>query len=146
MAYFDIGMPVGQKDFLATRGSLTFGSNLDASGTVKAARKPQYMGANITPLKLTGGEVSVKITNLGNGQQDSNFTATLAIRASSGAVRYVDLPAGMGSATVASGEEVSLVVVNTPNTLIQFDPQYIRSPENIGLSYRAELTGAAPAM
>jgi hypothetical protein len=145
MAYFDIGMPVGQKDFLATRGSLTFASNLDASGMVKANRKPQYAGANITPLKVTGAEVSVKISNLGNGQQDSNFTATLAIRASSGAVRYVDLPAGMGSAPVASGEETSLVVVNTPNTLILFDPQTIRSPENIGLNYRAEITGAAPA-
>jgi hypothetical protein len=149
LAYFDIGMPVGQKDFLSSRGSLTFGANWDSSGagmyTVKAARKPQYGGANITPLKTTGGEVSVMVKNLGNGQQDSNFTATLSIRSMDGAVRYVDLPQGAGSATVGASDEVSLVVVNTPDTLIQFDPQYIRSPENIGLNYSVQLTGATPA-
>jgi hypothetical protein len=149
MAYMDIGMPVGQKDFLSSRGSLTFANNWDSSGTgmytVKAARKPQYGGANITPLKASGGEVSVVVKNLGNGQQDSNFTATLSIRAMDGAVRYVDLPMGTGKATVAANEELSLVVVNTPDTLIQFDPQYIRSPENIGLNYSVQLTGATPA-
>jgi hypothetical protein len=149
MAYMDIGMPVGQKDFLSSRGTLTFAANWDSSGTgmytVKSARKPQYGGANITPLKATGGEVSVVVKNLGNGQQDSNFTATLSIRAMDGAVRYVDLPQGMGKATVAANEEVSLVVVNTPDTLIQFDPQTIRSPENIGLNYSVQLTGATPA-
>jgi hypothetical protein len=147
MAYFDIGMPVGQKDFLAMRGSLNFAGNLDGSGdmyTVKSARKPQYMGANITPLKVSGGDVSVMVKNLGNGQMDSNFTATLSIHAADGSTRYVDLPGGAGSATIATGEEVSLVVVNTPDTLIQFDPQYIGSPENIGLNYSVQITGATP--
>jgi hypothetical protein len=149
LAYFDIGLPIGQKDFLSSRGSLTFAANWDSAGsgmyTVKAARKPQYGGANITPLKATGGEVSVMVKNLGNGQQDSNFTATLSIRSMDGAVRYVDLPQGAGSAMVGASDEVSLVVVNTPDTLIQFDPQYIRSPENIGLNYSVQLTGATPA-
>ena len=147
MAYFDIGMPVGQKDFLAMRGSLNFAGNLDGSGemyTVKSARKPQYFGANITPLKLSGTDVSVMVKNLGNGQMDSNFTATLAIHAADGSTRYVDLPGGAGQATIAMGEEVSLVVVNTPDTLIQFDPQYIGSPENIGLNYSVQIAGATP--
>lgn len=150
MAYMDIGFPVGQQDFLKTRGSLTFAANWDAAGgdmyTVKAARKPQYFGANITPLKVTGsGDVSVVVMNKGNGQMDSNFSATLAIHSMDNATRYVDLPMGMGQAKVAANEEVSLVVVNTPDKLYQFDPQYIASPENVGLNYQVQLTGAAPS-
>jgi hypothetical protein len=83
------------------------------------------------------------VTDTGNGQQASNFTATLAIRASSGATRYVDLPGGAGETSVEAGDEVNLVVVNTPNELYQFDPQYIGSPENVGLNYKVKLTGAS---
>ena len=72
------------------------------------------------------------------------WSPTLSIRSSNGSVRYVDLPGGTGKATVAAGEEFSLVVVNTPNMLYLFDPQTIRSPENVGLNYRVELTGATP--
>jgi hypothetical protein len=149
MAYMDIGMPVGQKDFLSTRAMLNYTANWDAAGDqtykVKAARKPQYGGANITPLKVSGtGEVSITVKNLGNGLQESNFTATLAIRAPDNSVRYVDLPEGMGQATIASTEEASLVVVNTPDTLYLFDPQYVGSPENVGLNYQVQITGATP--
>ena len=149
MAYMDIGFPVGQQDFLKTRSSLTFAANWDSAGAdiykVKANRKPQYGGANITPLKVTGsGDISVKVMNLGNGQTDSNFTATLAIRSMDNSIRYVDLPMGMGDAKVTMTDEVSLVVVNTPDKLYQFDPQYVGSPENVGLNYQVQLTGAAP--
>ena len=67
---------------------------------------------------MTGnGDVSVQVTNLGNGLPESNLTATLSIRSSDGSVRYVDLPNGSGQATIGAGEEASLVVVNTPDTL-----------------------------
>lgn len=150
LAYMDIGLPVAQKDFLSSRSSLNYAANLDSSGsdmyTVKSNRKPQYGGANITPLKVTGsGDVSVKVTNKGNGLQESNFTATLSIRGSDGTVRYVDLPNGEGSAMIGSGDEASLVVVNTPDMLYQFDPQYIGQPENVGLNYQVQITGAAPS-
>jgi hypothetical protein len=150
MAYMDIALPVGQKDFLSSRSSLNFAANWDSAGgqmyTVKANRKPQYGGANITPLKVSGtGDVSVMVKNLGNGLSESNFTATLSIRAADGSVRYVDLPDGAGQGIVASGEEASLVVVNTPDMLYQFDPQYIGSPENVGLNYQVQITGATPA-
>jgi hypothetical protein len=150
MAYMDIGFPVGQQDFLKTRGMLTFAANWDGAGAdtynVKAARKPQYAGANITPLKVTGsGDVSVTVMNGGNGLQESNFTATLAMRAMDGVVRYVDLPMGVGQAKVATNEEVSLVVVNTPDKLYLFDPERVGSPENVGLNYTVKLSGAAPA-
>ena len=145
MAYLDIGHPKAQAAFMSRRGSLNF-ANLDSSGsgnyTVKAARRPQYGGANIIPLTGTGN-VSVQVTKSGAG----NFTATLAIRASGGAVRYVDLPNGTGQATVASGEEASLVVANTPDTLIQYDAfqTTASSPESVGLNYSVQITGATVA-
>ena len=73
------------------------------------------------------------------------FTATLAIRASGGAVRYVELANGSGSATIANGEEASLVVVNTPATLYQYDPFSISGDAARGLDYQVQLTGATPA-
>jgi hypothetical protein len=148
MAYLDIGHPKAQAAFMSSRGSLNY-ANLDSMGSgtyqVKAARKPQYGGANIIPLKGTGN-VSVQVKNLGNGQTGSNFTATLAIRAMDGAVRYVDLPGGMGQATVAANEESTLVVANTPDTLIQYDAfsTTASSPESIGLNYQVTITGATP--
>ncbi|MFZ5891402.1 MAG: DUF6055 domain-containing protein [Myxococcota bacterium] len=148
MAYLDIGHPKARDLFFSRRSNLNY-ANLDSAGnqtySVKAARKPQYGGANIIPLTGTG-EVSVQVTNLGNGLSESNFTATLAIRATSGAVRYVDLPNGAGSASVASTEEASLVVVNTPTKLYQYDAfaSTASSPESIGLNYRVQITGATP--
>jgi hypothetical protein len=124
-------------------------ANLDSMGNqtyqVKSSRKPQYGGANIVPLEGTGN-VNVQVTNLGNGQSGSNFTATLSIRSADGAVRYVDLPNGSGQATVASNEEASLVVANTPDVLIQYDAfsTQASSPESIGLNYQVQITGATP--
>jgi len=91
--------------------------------------------------------ITVAITNLGNGQADSDFTATLAIRPAAGAIRYVALPGGSGSATVATGEEATLVVANTPKTLYLYDPSNLgaNDPANAGLNYQVQLTGATPA-
>lgn len=149
MAYLDIEHPQAQALFLSTRSRLDF-SNLDAAGDqtyrVKASRRPRYGGANIIPLRLTGdGGLDVKVTNAGNGLSESNFTATLAIRSERGAVRYVELAGGAGRAMVASGEEASLVVVNTPDELYQFDAFQSRAPEQTGLNYEVKIVGAAPA-
>jgi hypothetical protein len=73
------------------------------------------------------------------------LTATLSVRASSGAVRYVDLPGGSGEATLAAGEEASLVVVNTPDTLYMYDPFNISAEAAAGLDYQVQFTGAMPA-
>jgi hypothetical protein len=149
MAYLDIGHPPARNAFFARRGSLNF-SNLDSIGNqtyqVKANRRPQYGGANIIPLNGTGN-VSIQVTNLGNGRSESNFTATLSIRAGDGAVRYVDLPNGAGQATIGGNEEASLVVVNTPNMLYQYDAFRTESssPEAAGLNYQVQITGAVPA-
>ncbi|MEY4509030.1 MAG: hypothetical protein RLZZ450_1152 [Pseudomonadota bacterium] len=141
MAYVDIGHKQAQAAFTAARSRLNY-ANLDGSGSsykVKAARAPRYMGANIIPLKGSG-KITAKVTS------SAPFTATLAVRASSGMVRYVDLEGGAGEATLESGEEATLVVANTPATLLQYDGFKLSgAPANQGLDYQVELTGATPA-
>jgi hypothetical protein len=141
MAYLDIGHRQARDAFFRARGNLNF-ANLDSTGNqtyrVKAARQPRYFGANINPLRGTG-QVTVQVMS------SSPFTATLAIRASSGSVRYVDLPGGSGQARIESTEEASLVVVNTPATLYQYDPFSIGGEVARGLDYRVQLMGATPA-
>lgn len=149
MAYVDIGHPSAQQAFFDQRGRLDF-ANLEPAGDqtyqVRQARRPQYGGANIIPLKGTG-EVTVEVTNLGNGQPDSNFTATLAIRAADGAMRYQELTDGAGEAMLQSDDDATLVVVNTPDTLYQYDAFESKpsSKEATGLDYRVRITGATPA-
>jgi hypothetical protein len=154
MAYLDIEHPKAQQAFLGARNRLNF-KNLSSVGAgsyqVLESRRPQYGGANIIPLEVTGeGTVSIAVTNLGNGLSESNFTATLAVRADSGTVRYVDLPSGSGSATIGTDEEASLVVVNTPDELYMYDPSKIGTsetsdPASVGLDYEVAISGATPA-
>jgi hypothetical protein len=138
MAYVDIGHKQAQEAF--NKAPVT-SANLDSAGgemySVKSARAPRYMGANIIPLSGSGA-ISVKVTSSGM------FTATLAIRAQAGTVRYVDLPSGAGEATLESGEEASLVVANTP-ALLDYDPFSISGEAGRGLDYQVQLTGATPA-
>jgi hypothetical protein len=141
MAYVDIGHKQAQEAFMTARSRLNY-ANLDASGSgayhVKANRQPRYFGSNIIPLEGTGN-VTVQVTS------SSPFTATLAVRSGSGAVRYIDLEKGMGSAMLESGEEASLVVVNTPDMLYQYDPFSITGDVARGLDYQVQLTGATAA-
>lgn len=153
MAYVDIGHPQGQKAFGSAKSRLNF-ANLTASGTagtykVIPERQPRYFGANIVPLKLSGSDVSAQVDIISSAAS-SGFTATFSIRNSTGAVRYVELASGAGSATVTAGEEVTLVVANTPKALILYDPSTIGAaissdPANVGLDYQVQLTGATPA-
>jgi hypothetical protein len=137
MAYLDIGHAKAQQLFNAQKSSLNF-ANLDSNGngkyTVKSARAPRYMGANIIPLKSPGSTVTVAVTASGA------YTATLAVKGASG-VRYTDLVNGVASVSVAGGEEVSLVVANTPGLLL-YDPFSIPADVNKGLSYSVQITGA----
>ncbi|KAM0424475.1 hypothetical protein ACHAPT_010399 [Fusarium lateritium] len=141
MAYLDIGHPSAKETFLSQRDSLNF-DNLESQGSgsykVKADRQPRYMGSNIIPLTTSGdGKVEVKVAC------DAAFTATLAIHeTSSGNVRYVSLADGAGSASVASGEEASLVVANTPAELINYDGFNLSEDVQKGLDYTVTITGA----
>lgn len=155
MAYLDIGHPLAQQAFFNRRNNSTFRNsafaNLEAVGNqtyrVRGGKQPMYGGANISPLTVTGNQIGVQITNLGNGLSDSNFTATLAIRSNGGSIRYVVLENGAGQIPVASNEEVSLVMVNTPDTLYQYNAfeSTASSPDVIGLNYEVQITGAMPA-
>ncbi|KAF2471615.1 uncharacterized protein BDR25DRAFT_303120 [Lindgomyces ingoldianus] len=138
MAYVDIGHSKAQQMFSSQKKSLTY-ANLDSNGngkyTVKSARQPRYMGSNIIPLKATSSTINASVTASGA------FTASLVVKASSGTFRYVDLVNGSGSVTIASGEEASLVVANTPS-LVQYDPFSIPADVNKGLSYSIQISGA----
>ncbi|KAF2651368.1 hypothetical protein K491DRAFT_580064, partial [Lophiostoma macrostomum CBS 122681] len=144
MAYVDIGHAKAAAMFNSQRKSLNY-ANLDSNGggkyTVKSARTPRYMGANIIPLKTTGTSVSVAITL--SGGASGNYTATLVVKSSGsgGSVTYTDVVNGSGSVTVGSGDEVSLVVANTP-ALVQYDPFSIPADLNRGLAYSVQFTGA----
>lgn len=155
IAYGDIGHPLVQARVLSAQRDASFRTrayrNLEAIDSttyrVIAARKPQYTGSNIIPLTATGtGQISIQVTNLGNGLSDSNFTAVVAIKASNNSVRYVDLPNGTGSFQLATGEESSLVVTNTPNNLYLYNAfeSTETSQESIGLNYQVQILGARP--
>jgi hypothetical protein len=140
MAYVDIGHKKAQALFQKNRQSLNY-ANLDSLGSgkyrVKAARQPRYMGANIIPLKGTGS-ITVSVTPVSNVP----FSATLAILAASGVVRYVDFVNGTVQASVASGEEATLVVANTPSSLLLYDPFKLTADLNKGLDYQLQVAGA----
>ncbi|KAF2665300.1 hypothetical protein BT63DRAFT_458867 [Microthyrium microscopicum] len=137
MAYVDIGHKSANAMFTQQRKTLQYG-NVDAAGDgsykVKAARAPRYYGASIIPLKGTG-QITVAV------KAPSEFVATLAIKSGS-SVKYVDLEAGSGSATVGAGEEATLVVANTPEKLIKFDPFKIPAEVAKGLDFTVKITGA----
>jgi hypothetical protein len=154
MAYLDIGHPIAQQRLFNVMNGSSFRTqayaNLESIGDqtyrVKTARKPMYAGANIIPLTITGGgSVEIQITNLGNGFSDSNFTAVVAIRSGSN-YRYQLLESGNGTINIASSEEASLVVANTPNNLIQYDAFASKAGDAdlAGLNYQVKLIGAVP--
>jgi hypothetical protein len=154
MAYLDIGHSIAQQRLFSVMNGASFRTqayaNLDSMGNqiykVKTARQPMYAGANIIPLTVTGsGSVEIQVTNLGNGLADSNFTAIVAIR-SGNSFRYQLLENGNGNINIASSEEASLVVANTPDNLIQYDAFASKAGDAdvTGLNYQVKLTGAVP--
>lgn len=141
MAYVDIGHPQTKELFINQRDSINF-ANLDSTGSgsykVKSARKPKYMGANIIPLTTSGAAtVAIKVTTSGV------YTGTVAVRnTSSSEVRYVTLVNGAASVKVASGEEATLVIANTPAEPILYDGFSLSSEVSAGLDYSVTISGA----
>ncbi|PNS17458.1 hypothetical protein CAC42_7141 [Sphaceloma murrayae] len=146
MAFVDIGHAPAARAFAQRRATLNY-ANLDPAGAagswrVKAARRPFYMGANIIPLKNPAGTVEARVQTVSPGK----MTATLAVRDPAGTTRYVDLVGGVGDATarveVAAGEEVMLVVANTPEVLMYNGFELPGSQALWGLDYSITVTGA----
>jgi hypothetical protein len=94
------------------------------------------MGASIIPLKGTGA-ITANVTATGN----SPFITTLAISGSGGVVRYLDVVNGTVEGMIASGEEATLVIANTPDTLLVYDAFKLTADLNKGLDYPLQLTG-----
>ncbi|KAI1076925.1 hypothetical protein F5B20DRAFT_554270 [Whalleya microplaca] len=140
MAYVDIGHAKARELFDRTRSDFNY-ANLDSLGNgryrVKASRRPKYMGANIIPLKATNESIGITVT------ASAPYSATVAVKSSDGTVRYIEALDGKGQVDLGSGEEASLVVVNTPDTLYLYDPFSLTSEVSQGLDYQVELTGAS---
>jgi hypothetical protein len=137
MAYVDIGHPTAQAKFNSERSSINY-ANLNSSGNgwrVKPTRAPKYMGANIIPLKLTNTPLSVRVSS------NQPFTATLVVSSRNG-ISYIELENGVATTQVTSEDQASLVVVNTPVNLIQYDPFSITGAVTQALDYGVELMGA----
>lgn len=138
MAFVDIGHAKAHDAFVAQRGSLNY-ANLDAAGSgssysVKSARAPRYMGANIIPLTATGASVAVTLDTKG-----AAHTATLVVSSAAG-VAYTDVVGGKASVDVKEGDEVALVVANTPE-LVMYDAFKISDELNRGMAYTLSVTG-----
>lgn len=137
MAFVDIGHAKAHATFTAQRHTLSY-ANLDGSNgayTVKPARAPRYMGANIIPLVPTGSSVDVAIT-----AADPGYTATLVVSGAKG-VSYTDLVGGQGKVAVGADDEVALVVARTPE-VVMYDAFKISAEMNTGLQYSVRITGA----
>ncbi|KAF2736473.1 hypothetical protein EJ04DRAFT_433107, partial [Polyplosphaeria fusca] len=147
MAYVDIGHAKARTLFEAQRKSLNY-ANVDAGGggkwMVKSARAPRYMGASIVPLKASGGNVSVEVT-AASGGGSTGLRTTLAVRGADGSGRYVDAVGGKASVVLGSGEEVSLVVVNAPAALVQYDAFSLSAEVNRGVGWSVQISGAQPS-
>lgn len=150
MAYLDVGLADDQARFFKALGDEQFIArafdNWDYLGDdryrVKPLKQPMYGGANITPIDFTDGRMQVTVTNLGNGLVDSNFTATLSIHNTlSGMIRYTELIEGEAEVEILEGEQATLVVVNTPDNLYQYNAfkSSELSKESIGLNYEVKI-------
>lgn len=124
MAYLDIGHPPAQALFFKQRSKINYANvKLTTPGTyiVNPNRIPKYMGSNIIPLKQPSPKVTVTMRTL------SEVTNHLVVYNSrTKACRYLMFKE-TGSIDVSGEEEVSLVIVNTPQKLILYDPFKIGS-------------------
>lgn len=143
MAYVDIGHAPAQKVFQQQRHGINYKNvalQYDNTYKVLPERQPRYMGCNIIPLTTSGAttvEVDIKLA------EKAEFTAKFAVRdTSTGSVRYRTLEEGSGSITVSDGEEISLVVANTPADPILYDGFKLTRDVQKGLEYSFTLSGA----
>ncbi|KAH6963366.1 hypothetical protein HG530_007136 [Fusarium avenaceum] len=141
MAYVDINHPLAQDRFYNERGRINLANVRDTgNGTYKPhpERRPQYMGANIIPIKVFGWKFEVKVTS------DDEFVATVVIHQRYGKTSYVTLVNGAAKAYAMPADEISVVVANAPAKPILYDGFRLSKEVTKGLDYTLELTGAVP--
>ena len=93
------------------------------------------MGANMIMLRATGGTVTARVSSR------SQFTATLVGYGPQGG-RYAELANGCWFIAMRSGEEVALVVANTPSPLT-YDPFRLPAAAQQGMEYEVQVQGAS---
>ncbi|TLD03979.1 hypothetical protein PgNI_11228 [Pyricularia grisea] len=147
MANGDIGHEAIGRDTLQNKRFLNmenFG-NPTANGTfrVNAGKGAQYMGATMGKLVMADGvtHADVKVTAV---NATMGFTAMFAVRDSATSkVRYLTLENGSGSVDLASTEDATLVVVNTPATLLKYNAGILNMTEAARpLDFSVSMTGA----
>lgn len=139
MAYVDINHTLAQNKFYDERGRINLANVKDiGNGTYKPhpERRPQYMGANIIPIKVLGWKFEVKVTS------DDEFVATVVIHQRYGKTSYVTLVNGAAKAYAMPEDEISVVVANAPAKPILYNGFRLSKEVTKGLDYTLELTGA----
>lgn len=139
MAFMDIGHKQMKKVFDQQKAKLKF-TTLESAGTgsfkVPTNRAPKYMGANLIPLKTSGGTISINV------KAQSGFTAILGVK-NGAKVAYTVLAGGKGDVETPAGSEVMLVVANTPAELLIYDGFKVSTgPVSQGLQYTVTMKGA----
>ncbi|KAF2218618.1 hypothetical protein BDZ85DRAFT_299412 [Elsinoe ampelina] len=154
MAFVDFGIDYWQYTWNVTRNKLDYNNTTpEGSGTwrVQEAKRPLYMGSNIIPLNRTSDNADGSITVRVDGK--ATFSATLAVRSNDNTVEYAPLSntTATGSGNVFAqqiavellqGQEIMLVVANTPDALLDYDNYDISGAVAVGLDYSISLTGA----
>ncbi|KAJ0164168.1 hypothetical protein CTA2_1605 [Colletotrichum tanaceti] len=147
MAYVDIGHDQAQQVFFEAkaRNAINF-ANVDVvegGYKVKPGRAPVYLGANIIPLQKGPthykGDTVIEVDLKAKG----TYQAFLSMKAPGRPLRWVQVRNNTATAAVKNDEEISLVVVNAPEKLLDYDPTKIKGTDaGKWLDYAFTLTGA----
>jgi hypothetical protein len=159
MAFADYGNPVAQNYFRYLQSGLDYNNTFAVGGSdgkykVYPDRAPRYFGASIVPLNVTSSSVTVTVT------AQTSYTAYLVVQAVNvgvqfgnkyGEIKYVELVGSNGqggvvktaSTNTAEGDEVMLVVANTPDKLLMYDAtQADTGPAAVGMEFTFTLEAA----
>lgn len=147
MANGDIGHPTIQRYMLENKQFLNMYNfpTPAENGTFKISpeRAPQYMGATMGKLVMADGatRADVKVTP---ANATMGFTAMFSVLDSAtNQVRYQTLEGGSGSVELAKTEDATLVVVNTPATLLKYNAGILNMTEAARtLDFSVTMTGA----
>lgn len=160
MAFVDYGNAVAQNYFRYLQSGLDYNNTFAVSGggskyRVYPDRAPRYFGASIIPLQnINSTSVTATVT------AQASYTAYLVVQAVNqgvqfgnkyGEIKYIELVGSNGqggiaktaTAEVGDGDEVMLVVANTPDKLLMYDAtQADTGAAAVGMEFSFTLDGA----
>jgi hypothetical protein len=161
MAFANYGNPVAQNYFRYLQDGLDYNNTFAVAGgdgnkyQVYPDRAPRYFGASIIPLQnLNSTSLTATVT------AQTSYTAYLVVQAVNegirfgnkyGEIKYIELVNSNGqggtvktaSTEIGEGDEVMLVVANTPDKLLMYDAtQADTGPTAVGMDFTFTLDGA----